>query len=128
MHTGVFKFLALIFFLFSPFASHAQDRSGAVASTETACVSAGQTAAITYAIREFQGRVQDGVARTVAWNDLMCMDQEWMMNVVLTFADAYSAKAWYGVFHIHFLPNGTFKSAASINDVPWTPMADPDDW
>ncbi|OGZ08840.1 MAG: hypothetical protein A3D65_01960 [Candidatus Lloydbacteria bacterium RIFCSPHIGHO2_02_FULL_50_13] len=76
--------------------------------------------------------------KVVTLNDLMCTDPEWMGNVVVVVevrklhnvhsgTDATEGW-WFGIFHIHFLPDGTFRSAASINDPTWTPMRSEIGW
>lgn len=61
--------------------------------------------------------------RLQAYNDLMCTDAEWMMNIAISVYEVEKDEYWYGVFHIHFLPNGTFKSAAPFNTPAWQRQA-----
>jgi hypothetical protein len=63
-----------------------------------------------------------------AHNDMMCTDPEWMMNAVVTVQDADTKEAWYGIFHIHVLPDGTFKSATSFSDTRWKAYNNPAEW
>jgi len=69
------------------------------------------------------------VFAVVAYNDLLCSGPEWMANIVIVATvDPRRKESLYGIFHFHFLPNGTFQSAAPIDEPSWKPVHPESGW
>ena len=61
-------------------------------------------------------------------NDMMCTDPEWMANVTITVTDPRTRESWYGIFHVHVTPDGTFKSGSSYYQPEWVSFTRPIEW
>lgn len=63
----------------------------------------------------------------LAVNDILCEELEDMANIAILVIIS-PEESYFGIFHIHFLIDGTFKSAESFQDVLWTKPKNNNEW
>ncbi|MDO8521272.1 MAG: hypothetical protein Q7S52_04105 [bacterium] len=126
---AVFVFLFALFVPITVYAGFTQNPSIAELSPRDRDCVEKMKRALDQHIGLYRGNPLSSV-EVVAINDLLCVDPEWMMNVVVTIKDTHSDNPWYGILHIHFLPDGTFRSATSLNmeGRTWIEFRFPSEW